>query len=204
MDAQINKTVTKLAHLRRANYFPFLVIFLVGGVVCLAALRHNNATMVRLRSDVYAADKNNGDVNQALNQLRAYVYGHMNTNLSTGTSVKPPIQLPYTYDRLVSAAQQAANNSGLYTQAENYCQALIPASVSISGRGRISCVQDYIMSHGGKQAASVPASLYEFDFVSPSWSPDLAGFSLLVTITAALVTVAVMLNNHLGLVRRWP
>lgn len=182
MDAKIDK----IAQIRRASYFPFLVIFVLAGLICLAALRHNNTTMVKLRDAVYVADKNDGDVNAALNQLRAYVYAHMNTNLSSGTSVRPPIQLPYTYDRLVSAAEKNVNNAGLYTEAENYCQALIPASVSISGRGRITCVQDYIMIHGGKKAAAIPASLYQFDFISPRWSPDLAGWSLLVTIGSAI------------------
>jgi hypothetical protein len=142
--------------------------------------------MIKLRSDVYEADKNNGDVNGALNKLRSYVYSHMNTDLSTGTSVKPPIQLAYTYDRLVTTGQQNANNAHLYTEAENYCQDLIPASVSISGRGRISCVQDYILNHGGKKAASIPSNLYEFDFISPRWSPDLAGWSEILTIVSGL------------------
>jgi hypothetical protein len=168
--------------LKNKPYFPLLVLFLVCGLVCIAALRHNNTQMIALRNNVYAADKANGDVNGALNKLRDYVYGHMNTDLSTSTGVKPPIQLAYTYDRLQSQAQQTANNSGLYTDAENYCQAVVPASVSISGRGRIGCVQDYIMSHGGKAAAAVPVSLYEFDFVSPRWSPDLAGWSLVATV----------------------
>jgi len=131
---------------------------------------------------VYAADKSNGDVNGALNKLRAYVYGHMNTDLSSGgNAIKPPIQLKYTYDRLESQAQAAANNSSLYTQAENYCQVQIPASVSVSGRGRIQCVTNYVLSHGGQAAAPIPAALYEFDFLSPTWSPDFAGWSVVLT-----------------------
>jgi hypothetical protein len=173
----------------QAPYFPYLVIFLVCLTTSAVALRHNNSMMVKLRQDVYTADKNGGDVNGALNNLRAYVYGHMNTDLSSGTGVKPPIQLQYTYERLTSAAQASANNSGLYTEAENYCQVQIPASVSISGRGRITCVQDYILSHGGKQASAVPTALYEFDFVSPSWSPDFAGWSVVATVIAFVLLV---------------
>lgn len=138
--------------------------------------------MIILRNQVYATDQSGGDVSTALNNLREFVYSHMNTNLSSGgNAIKPSIQLKYTYERLESAAQQQANNAGLYTDAENYCQAQIPASVSVSGRGRISCVQDYILSHGGQQAASIPAALYEFDFASPSWSPDLAGWSMVAS-----------------------
>lgn len=160
----------------------FLVLFIIFALVSIYSLRHDNLTMVKLRNNLYAADKNDKDVNAALNNLRSYVYGHMNTNLSSGgNTIKPPIQLKYTYERLQSTAEVKANNSGLYTQAENYCQARIPASVSISGRGRISCVQDYILSHGGHKAPETPTALYQFDFVSPAWSPDLAGWSLVLT-----------------------
>jgi hypothetical protein len=195
MDTKIVQIPIWMLKIRRANYFSLLVVFLICGLVCLLALRHNNATMVKLRSDVYTADKNGGDVNVALNRLRSYVYGHMNTNLASGTGVYPPIQLEYTYDRLATAAEQKANQAGLYTEAENYCQALIPASVSISGRGRISCVQDYILSHGGNKPAAIPASLYEFDFVSPAWSPDLAGWSLVATIISAAALAGRLLLN---------
>jgi hypothetical protein len=177
----------------RQPYSIFLVLFLVSGLICVSALRNNNTTMIKLRNDVYAADKADGDVDAALNKLRTYVYGHMNTDLSTGISVKPPVQLQYTYERLVSEAEKSANKASLYTEAENYCQALIPASVSVSGRGRISCVQDYIMSHGGSAPASIPVSLYEFDFISPSWSPDLAGWSLIATIISAFAFIGSML-----------
>lgn len=183
----------KLANLSHQAYFPVLVAFLVSAVISLASLRHNNTTMIKLRNDVYAADKAGGNVEAALEKLRGYVLGHMNTDLSTGTNIHPPIQLEYTYERLQQQAEKGANNAQLYTEAEDYCQQQIPASVSISGRGRITCVQDYVLSHGGKQAPSVPTALYEFDFMSPSWSPDLAGWSLVLTILLGLTTIAVFL-----------
>ena len=134
--------------------------------------------MVKLRAEVYAADQAGGDVNKALNNLREYVYGHMNTNLSSGgNAIKPPIQLKYTYERLLEAEQQknASSNSQIYTDAQNYCQTLVPAGAS--GRGRIPCVQDYVTSRGVK-TTPIPTGLYQFDFVSPTWSPDLAGWSI--------------------------
>ncbi len=80
--------------------------------------------MVRLRTAVYTADKNNADVVKPLKALQAYVTSHMNTNLSTGnTSVYPPIQLQHTYDRLVKAQEQQQNNTDLYSQAQAYCEA---------------------------------------------------------------------------------
>jgi hypothetical protein len=183
--------------IQKASYQTLLTAFVLSSLVCVFALRHNNQQMIKLRSVVYEADKNSGDTEKALDNLRGYVYAHMNTNLSSGNNtIKPPIQLKYTYDRLQSAAEQQANNAGLYTEAENYCQAQIPASVSISGRGRISCVQDYILSHGGKSAPKVPTALYEFDFISPTWSPDLAGWTLLLSgLLFALIVIKFIVSK---------
>jgi hypothetical protein len=174
------KSPTKFNLIRHVPSWIFLALFLFCASISVYALRHNNTTMVKLRDAVYATDRNNGDVNTALNNLRSYVYGHMNTSLSSGNNgIKPPIQLKYTYERLQAASQDESTNtnSQLYTEAENYCQAQIPANLSVSGRARVPCVQDYVTTHGAS-IGSIPAALYEFDFVSPTWSPDLAGWSL--------------------------
>jgi hypothetical protein len=194
---EVEEYKNKLIDIRHRAYFPYLILFLISGLIFIGALRHNNTTMVKLRNDVYVADKDNGNVEAALDKLRGYVYGHMNTDVSTANGIKPPIQLKYTYDRLAQQAQQAANNSQLYTTAENYCQEQIPASVSISGRGRIQCVTDYVLSHGGKAGATVPPALYQFDFISPSWSPDLAGWSLVATVFFGLMFIITLIRGYL-------
>lgn len=163
------------------TYWVFLVLFLISAGASIIALRHNNQTMINLRGDLYVADKNNGDVEAALNNLRSYIYGHMNTNLSSGgNTIKPPIQLKYTYERLQAAekARAGTSNSQLYTDAENYCQR--QNSVDFSGRNRVPCVTAYVTSHDNK-AKPIPAGLYQFDFVSPTWSPDFAGWSLVLS-----------------------
>jgi hypothetical protein len=172
-----------------------LALFIVSLVVCVLALRSNNLTMLKLRDQVYAADKSNGNVEGTLENLRAYVGAHMNTDLTTDNdSVYPPIQLTYTYQRLAAAAeaQSGSTNSQLYTQAEDYCQSL--NSANFSGRSRVPCVENYVSTHGSS-APVIPPTLYEFDFVSPVWSPDLAGWSLIVTV---LLFVATVLRFGLG------
>jgi hypothetical protein len=160
----------------------WLYLFVALAIISVLSLRHNNQTMVKLRDQVYAADKNNGDINGALNNLRRYVYGHMNTDLSSGNNnIKPPIQLKYTYQRLYDAQanQIQTSNQQLYTDAELYCQSINNAYF---GTTRVPCVQNYVINHGLKAAnITIPAGLYEFDFASPSWSPDLAGWSLVLT-----------------------
>jgi hypothetical protein len=160
----------------------FAALFLFSTATCVLALRHNNVMMIQLREKVYEADKSNGDVNTALNNLRRYVYGHMNTNLSSGgNAIKPPIQLKYSYERLQATEQKRVDNanSNVYTQAQLYCQQ--QNSADFSGRNRVPCVTDYVTTHGIK-ANSIPAAMYQYDFVSPKWSPDLAGWSLVLSV----------------------
>jgi len=180
--------------LRYVKPWYFLVIALLSTVICIFALRANNQHMSKLRDAVYSADKNNTDVQGALNRLQAYVTSHMNTNLSTNTSVYPPIQLKYTYQRLVQAQLDAAtaaeSNTQLYTDAQTYCQQQDP--VDFSGHNRVPCIEQYVQSHGGTAApttVSIPAALYEFSFATPAWSPDLAGWSLVAAVLSGLLFV---------------
>ena len=45
------------------------------------------------------------------------------------------------------------------------------------------------MASRGIEQKNIPDSLYKFDFVSPTWSPDLAGWSLLVAIVSGTFLV---------------
>jgi hypothetical protein len=166
--------------IRPIKTWYLLAAFLVAGLVGAFALRNNNLTMVKLRNDVYQADKDNGDVEASLQALRSYVNSHMNTNLTGGTdAVYPPIQLKYTYQRLQQAELAKANsaNSQIYTDAQHTCEQLYPGSVS--GGPRVPCIENYVSQHDTK-AKSIPDSIYKFDFVSPNWSPDFAGMSLVI------------------------
>ncbi len=170
------------AKFRSVSPWYFLILFIISSALAVFALRSNNQNMIKLRSAVYSADQKDGDVQGALQTLRKYVYAHMNTNLASGpNAVYPPIQLEYTYQRLVQASEQQANssNTSLYTDAENYCQQVNPTA--FSGRTRVPCIEAYVQQNGTQASGTIPAALYEFDFISPSWSPDLAGWSLVLS-----------------------
>lgn len=157
----------------------FLALFIISISFATVQLRHNNQTMVKLREAVFAADKDNTDVNKALNNLRQYVYAHMNTSLSSGNNaIKPPVQLKYTYQRLYDEqlAKNQEANASIYTDAQTYCQS---QNQAYYGTTRVPCVQNYVSTHSLQSGViTIPAGLYQFDFLSPSWSPDGAGWSL--------------------------
>lgn len=174
---------------RKIKPWYFLIIAIISGVICLLALRHNNEQMIRLRDAVYAADKNGGDIEGALRNLRQYIYGHMNTSLSSGpNAVHPPIQLKYTYERLqaAQAAKLSQTNASLYNDAQHYCEQQDP--VDFSGRNRVPCIEQYVTSHGAT-LVPIPDALYKFDFTAAKWSPDLAGWSLVATVLSGLLFI---------------
>lgn len=181
----------RLVWLRRVPAFLFLGLAVFFAITAIFALRANNQKMVELRDAVFAADEQAGDVEGSLRALREHVYAHMNTNLSSGeNTIHPPLQLKYTYERLAKAEQDKlqSTNAELYDAATKYCEARFPAGQLANGR--VQCVAQYIDERGqGETVVSVPEELYKFDFVSPYWSPDLAGWSLVLSGLALIVFV---------------
>jgi len=175
--------------LRLIKPWYFLVFALLSAVVCLFALRANNEQMIKLRTAVYTADEQSGDTLGALQKLQAYVTAHMNTDLSSGPDgVYPPVQLKYTYDRLVKAQsdQTAQANGKVYTDAQAHCEQ--QNSTDVSGRNRVPCIEQYVQTHT-TPLKPIPDALYKFSFISPAWSPDLAGWSMVVAALSALLFV---------------
>ena len=176
-----HKNLGKLSFLGHIPYWVFLVLLLVSVAICVSALRSNNQTMIELRNAVYEADENGENVEEPLNELRQYVYAHMNTDLSSGgNAIKPPIQLKYTYERLQAVEDKRVDkeNEAVYTRAQAYCEQ--QNSSAFSGRSRVPCIEEYVTTHGAK-ATEIPPALYQYDFISPMWSPDLAGWSLVIS-----------------------
>jgi hypothetical protein len=177
-----------------------VIIFglIISGAASVYALRNNNLKMAQLRQAVYAVDANDGDVATALNDLRQFIYTHMNTKLRNGSSSEPPIQLVDSFNRMVSAEQARltainASANQVYVDAQKQCEvAGVPLTV------RAQCMQDYVSAngHGIPQLNLPDKSFYTFDFVSPTWSPDLAGWSIIVAIIFGLLLIVRLATGY--------
>lgn len=194
----LEKILNKSSIFNSVSVWILATAFLLSLSVTVFALRNNNQQMIVLRQAVFEADKKGEGVEVALEKLRVFVHSHMNTNLSSGQgAIKPPIQLKYTYERLQAAEQKKAEASSqnIYAEATAYCEALNPAGTLSSGR--VQCVQEYVTSRG-VQVKEIPVSLYQYDFVSPSWSPDLAGWSFVVTALLFLSLAGSVITDKLA------
>lgn len=176
----------------------FLVPAVIFALLAVQGLRANYSKMVELREAVYVADQQNGDVEGALTALRSHVHGHMNTNLVSGrNAIRPPIQLKARYDRLVAIETEKVKvqNTAISRTGEQACAQNFPAAGF--NAPRVACLQDYMSTHAVK-TREIPDQLYKFDFVSPRWSPDLAGYSILLSgIFTILFTSRLLLEYYI-------
>lgn len=175
--------------IRGLSYWYFLAGFILFGSIFVYQYRQNNIRMIELRDAVFRADETNTDLEKSLRELRSFVYGHMNTNLtSSSTAIKPPIQLKYEYERLVAAERSRVEQATakLRADATAICEQRFPTTANVTGRE--PCIQG-ILEEQGAVAQPIPKELYQFDFLSPRWSPDLAGWSLVLTIFFGLLFI---------------
>jgi hypothetical protein len=181
----------------------FVIAIAVFAVFSVYGLRQNNFKMIELREAVVQADQQNGDVESALKALREHVHGHMNTNLASGEfAIKPPIQLKARYERLMAQNTDKANkaNVEIAARGEAMCAERFPAAGL--NPPRVACLQDY-MSVNAIKPQPVPDALYKFDFVSPRWSPDLAGWSLVgLALSSILLAIRIAASRVLKAIAR--
>lgn len=196
----------KLVVLRRLKTWHLAVLLVVLAVSSVYLLRQNNLQMIELRNRVVQADEQNRDIPQALTNLRNYIATHMNTSMG-----ERGIYLEHSYQRAYDAAVQQAAQSGsasaaTYQQADKDCQSLFSKTASFPAY--IQCVTDKVAATGvaADPVSSIKApsaDLYRFNFVSPAWSPDVAGFILLSCCLTAILLMGrlVLLLGVYGLLR---
>lgn len=173
----------KVAVLRMA-VFGLAALAAIG--LAIFGLVQNSQEAKERYETLIAVDKAGGDVEGALNELRGYIYSHMNTQIGSDLGVRPPIQLKGTYERLVDAeeARVTQANEPLYAEAQADCERRQPSG--FSGSNRLDCIEAYVDANG-EEPREIEDDLYKFDFASPRWSPDLAGFSILFAIIFGLI-----------------
>ena len=161
-------------------------VSVVAGALFVVGMVQNGNGAVKRYNALMAADQAGGDVDTALRELRQFIYSHMNTEVGGPNGIYPPIQLKGTYDRLKAAEEQRVKetNDSLYSEAQEFCERT--GNKGFSGSNRLDCINGYIDENGAKPV-EIQESLYKYDFVAPRWSPDMAGFSLLVFILVILV-----------------
>ena len=171
----VKRVKQKQSHVVKTGYLLLFLPFTL--FLSVYSLRQNNLEMVELRNIVIAADRTGKGLEGALVALNAHIFRHMNT-----TTVRP-VELVYTYNRQAQAAIQLASgtkSSNTYQKAAAACEQRGIPLTSIA-----ECAAEYALSHSKNstpQKVALPdKSRFVYSFVSPRWTPDRAGWSILIT-----------------------
>lgn len=170
-------------------YILGLTIFF--GLISAWALRQNNLKMIELREKVLIADETNGDIEGTLNELNSYVINHMNTSLGQ------PLELVSLYNREYQKRVQQNGNvdNSVYEAAERKCtDPSTPVTV------QAECIQNEVsksLQGSDDIEVNLPTELFSYNFVSPLWSADFAGFMVLLTTISLLLFIVYAIADKL-------
>lgn len=176
--------------MQRVKTWQLLIILVLVGFVAATFLRLNNVGMDQRRASVLLADKEgrDGDVFNRMYDLQRYTASHMNTN--TGQ-----FDLTEQYKRDVQRALEAAAddtnpNGNVSAKAAEVCD----PQFAVWSPAYVQCFIDELNKYPSapniEDTATLPdPALYRHSFISPLWSPDFAGFSLLIFIFIALIII---------------
>lgn len=186
------KLQSRLNTLRHIKTWQLFIILIFMVLISASLLRLNNLNMVDMRKAVTHADDggNKEEIKQSLLDLQKYVSSHMNTNLAGGIY----LEASYQRDRAIAierASDQENPASEVYKQASIDCRSRFQGGVESYRNDYVACVQERVAALGSADeiaSANLPqVENYHYNFVSPLWSPDLAGFSVAVCALIVLV-----------------
>lgn len=178
--------------LQRMKTWQLAIVLILVAMLSATLLRLNNIGMVQRRAAVMNADSagNEQDTTNRLYDLQRYVTSHMNTDMGKG------VYLEATYKRDVqSAYDKAANdnnqNGNIYKKAQEVCA---PKFTSYS-YAYLQCTMGELAKYPASEnlisSVQLPqADMYLHVFSSPLWSPDFAGWSVLICIAILTMIIA--------------
>lgn len=152
-------------------------------------LRLNNIGMVERRNAVLSADKvgDNYKIRDRLYDLQRYVTSHMNTNMSKG------VYLEATYRKDVQKIYEAASdqtnpNGNIYKKAQEVCEPQFSYWSDAYIQCTINELEKYPESEDLVSLVQLPnPDSYLHVYLSPFWSPDFAGWSVLICVVILIM-----------------
>ena len=178
--------------LQRVKTWQLVILLILAGFLSATFLRLNNIGMIERRTAVLAADEV-GDEDVVINRLydlQRYVSAHMNTDMGKGvyleSSYKRDVQAAYD-----AAAAQTNANGNIYKKAQEVCA----PQFSRYSYAYVQCTTSELAKYPSAQQLVSEAKLPKADaylhvFVSPLWSLDFAGWSLLVCAVLIIMILA--------------
>ncbi|HXH26780.1 MAG TPA: hypothetical protein VNG90_02710 [Candidatus Acidoferrum sp.] len=176
---------------RKVKVWQLVILLVIASGVSAELLRRNSLQMIVLRAAVIDADTKGDDakITQSLTTLQRFVTSHMNTSMgSNGVSLQKTYQT--AYEKAVQQGVQGdTQGHALYNQADAACQPIFRQTHRFPDYTQ--CVASKLAnlaSHDPLNDVKAPSvDLYRYNFVSPLWTPDAAGLSLIVVAILSLL-----------------
>lgn len=180
-----------LHRLQAVKTWQLIILLILVGFISATFLRLNNVGMVERRKAVITADEAGDDkVTQArLYELQTYVSSHMNTDMGKG------VYLEASYKRAVQRAYDAVSSDNnpygnIYKKAQDYCA---PRYTHYS-YAYLQCTMTQLEKYPANNLADSvnlpPTTLYLHAYASPFWSPDFAGWTVVVSLAILAIILA--------------
>lgn len=193
--------------MQRVKTWQLVVLLVIFGFVAATFLRLNNIGMVQRREGVINADKTGDEqtIIQRLYDLQQYVSSHMNTDLGRG------VYLESSYNRDLQNWQtnsygDSNPNGNIYKKAQEVCA----PQFKYYSYAYLQCTTNELSKYPAAKDPATDTSkprqeAYIHDYSTPIWSPDFAGWSVLVCIVIFLLiairlislgVLQIMLKRH--------
>jgi uncharacterized membrane protein YphA (DoxX/SURF4 family) len=180
-----------IKRLQRVQTWQLVLLLVLALFLAATFLRLNNIGMAERRAAVLSSDDagNNDTTITQLYDLQRYVSTHMNTDMGKG------LYLLASYKKAVHAAYDKASsdnnpNGNIYKKVQDVCAPRFTRWSIAYVQCTSSELAKYPAATNLINAVQLPrAGTYLHVFVSPLWSPDFAGWTVLVCIALVLMIV---------------
>ena len=181
---QVRRSIKQLQHLKT---WQLIILLVLMGFITATFLRLNNIGMEQRRSAVLLADKTDDQnaIKGRLFDLQRYVSAHMNSDMGT-------IYLEGQYRRdtqqTIDAASDDNPNGNIYKKAQDVCAPKFTHYSYAYLQCTVNYLSQYAPASDPTSSVRLPkADAYRYSFISPLWSPDFAGFTMLICLFIILI-----------------
>ena len=189
-----------IKQLQRVKTWQLLILLVLLCFIAATFLRLNNTGMIARRNAVADADKsaNTNEISARIYDLQRYSAAHMNAD--TGVFY---LQEQYNRDVKRQAEESGGTGSAKALEIRKDADAVCKPQFYGWSPQYVRCYVNELNKYGANEISeselTLPNSaLYRYSFVSPVWSPDFAGWSIvgacaiLIIIIARLVSLGIL------------
>jgi hypothetical protein len=177
--------------LQRIKTWQLIVLLVISGFISATFLRLDNIGMVARREAVLSADKagNEQIIIERLYDLQRYVSSHMNTDMGRGVYLESSFNRD-VQDWQTSQYGDGNPNGNIYKKAQEVCAPRFKSYSAAYLQCTTSELEKYPAATNPATDTSKPRQeAYIHSYASPFWSPDFAGWSVVVFLVILLLIV---------------